>query len=406
MRLKKATIIFIILGAWLFVSASGSADPFSGEARGLWVECEGSQETLYSRAKIDQLIDRAQKYGFNTLFIQIYRHDRAWYKSRYADSTPYLEIIREEKIDPLAYLIQKGHMAGLKIHAWLNMFRIGKNKNVPILRRFGEDIVTRDGKGISLLKYNADALPDGGYWLDPGDENVSLYLRNIIAEVVRAYPDLDGIHLDFVRYPFNSPYAGSLWANRNDLGYGKDSVRRFKEWTGLDPLRMELNRSNCQAWDNWRRYQINTFVESSYGLVRRLNPSLDFSIAVIAWADRAYLSAFQDWRRWLDEGLVDFVATMNYGTDSRQARYLTLTAMASRGVRQVYIGLGEYLLGNKPDLLLQQLTDCRKAGADGIVLFSYDSMCRNPGIFNTLKQHVFQSPAQVPKMPWKEQVKK
>jgi len=70
---------------------------------------------------------------------------------------------------------------------------------------------------------------------------------------------------------------------------------------------MELTRSNCQAWDNWRRHQVNTFVEGVYGLVRQLNPSLDFSVAVIAWADRAYLSSFQDWRRWLDEGSVDLL---------------------------------------------------------------------------------------------------
>jgi uncharacterized lipoprotein YddW (UPF0748 family) len=351
LRLKKV-LIPLILGVCLSVSASCPADS-TRETRGLWVECEGSQETLSTKAKIDQLIRRAQSSRFNTLFIQVYRHDRAWYNSRYADTTPYRDIVKREKIDPLAYLIQHARKAGLKVHAWLNMFRIGKGKNAPVLKRFGRDIITRDGKGISLLNYQTSALPDGGYWLDPGDENVTLYLRNIIAEVVRKYPGLDGIHLDYTRYPFNSPYAGSRWAGRNDLGYGKESVRRFKKWTGVDPITMELTRSNCQAWDNWRRHQLNSFVEGAYGLVRRLNPSLDFSVAVIAWADRAYLSSFQDWRRWLDEGSVDFVAPMNYGTDSRMASYLTGTAIAARGDRQVYIGLGQYLLGSRPEVLLQ-----------------------------------------------------
>ncbi|MDP8213790.1 MAG: family 10 glycosylhydrolase [Candidatus Euphemobacter frigidus] len=398
----KKSLIILLLANGLSASPGCRAAAPLREARGLWVECEGSQETLSTRAGIDQLIQRASEAGFNTLFVQVYRHDRAWFNSRYADATPYRDIVKREQIDPLAYLIGRAHRAGLRVHAWLNMFRIGKDRKAPILKRFGGDIITRDGRGKSLLSYKPQDLPDGGYWLDPGDEQVSLYLRNIIAEVVRKYPGLDGIHLDFTRYPYNTPHAGSRWANRNDLGYGKESVRRFKKWTGLDPMTMELTRSNCQAWDNWRRLQVNNFVESAGALVRSLEPSLTFSVAVIAWADRAYLSSFQDWRRWLEEGTVDFVAPMNYGTDSRLARYLTWTALAARGSRQVYIGLGEYLLGNKPEVLLQQMADCRKAGADGIVLFSYDSMCKKPHIFNALKKNVFQRQAAVPEMPWKK----
>jgi len=401
LRLIKV-LLSLLIGICLPGPVSCLAETPMVETRGLWVECEGSQDTLSTKAKIDQLIQRARRYGFNTLYVQVYRHDRAWYNSRYADTAPYRDIVKREKIDPLAYLIQQAHQAGLKVHAWLNCFRIGKDRRAPILRRFGDDIITRDGKGVSLLKYKTSDLPDGGYWLDPGDKNVILYLRNIIAEVARKYTGLDGIHLDYARYPFNSPYAGSRWANRNDLGYGKESVRRFKEWTGVDPLTMKLTRSNCQAWDNWRRHQLNSFIEGAYGLVRQINPSLDFSIAVIAWADRAYLSSFQDWRRWLDEGSVYYVAIMNYGTDSRMARYLTGTAIAARGERQVFIGLGQYLLGTKPEALLQQIADCRQAGADGIVLFSYDSICKNPDVLKIIKENAFQKPAGIPEMEWKK----
>ncbi|MEA1929064.1 MAG: family 10 glycosylhydrolase, partial [Candidatus Auribacterota bacterium] len=402
---SKKSVFLLGLIVYLFITVFSPAETTSREARGLWVECEGSQETLSSRDRIDQMIRRAKDSRFNTLFIQVYRHDRAWYNSRYADTAPYRKIIKKSHIDPLAYIIQEASKVGLKVHAWLNMFRIGKDIKSPIVRRFGEDIITRDGKGKSLLRYKQDALPDGGYWLDPGDEKVTLYLKNIIAEVARQYPGLDGIHLDFTRYPFNSPYAGSRWAHRNGLGYGKESVKRFQKWTGLDPLTMELTRSNCQAWDNWRRHQINSFVESAYGLVCRLNSALDFSVAVVAWADRAYLSSFQDWRRWLNDGSVDFVAPMNYGTDPRMARYLTWTALAARGERQVYIGLGEYLLGNKPNILLEEIKDCRKAGADGIVFFSYDSMCKTPEVFKILRDGVFKRKATVPDMTWKKKGK-
>ncbi len=381
-----------------------AAPPPLKEARGLWVECEGTEQTLSTREGIDRLVQRAREGGFNLIFVQVYRHDRAWFDSRYADTGPYREIAAREKIDPLAYLIERATRSGIQVHAWLNMFRIGRDRTAPVLKRFGTDIITRDGKGVSLLDYPPANLPDGGYWVDPGDSNVSLYLRNIIAEVIRKYPGLAGVHLDFIRYPYNSPYSGSFWANRHDLGYGKESVRRFREQTGIDPLKMEITRPNCQSWDNWRRLQVNNFVAGARELVARMNPSLVFSVAAVAWADRSYLSAFQDWRRWLEEGTVDFVATMNYGVDARLARYLTWSAVAARGSRQVYIGLGEYLLKEQPEVLLQQMTDARQAGADGIVLFSYDSMCSTPGIFKTIRDSLFKQPAAIPQMEWKKKV--
>ncbi len=400
---KYLLILPLIFLLGVFASWSPAAPPVQ-EARGLWVECEGTEKTLSTREGIDRLVQRAEAGGFNLIFAQVYRHDRAWYNSEYADTTPYREILAKEKIDPLAYLIERAGRSGIQVHAWLNMFRIGRDRAAPVLKRFGTDIITRDGKGVSLLDYPAANIPDGGYWLDPGDPNVSLYLRHIIAETIRKYPGLAGIHLDFIRYPFNSPYAGSFWANRHDLGYGKESVRRYREKTGIDPLKMEITRANCQSWDNWRRLQVNKFVAEAGELVRKMNPRLAFSAAGIAWAERAYLSSFQDWRRWLEEGTVDFMAVMNYGVDPRLARYLTWGAVSSRGSRQVYIGLGEYLLKDQPEDLLGQMTDARRAGADGIVLFSYDSMCSTPGIFKTIRKSLFQQPAVVPEMEWKKTV--
>lgn len=397
---RKFLLTFPILALLAIPAPAGASRPVR-EARGLWVECEGTGRTLNTREGIDRLVRRAEEGGFNLIFAQVYRHDRAWYDSQYADTTPFREIREQEKIDPLSYLVSRADRSGIQVHAWLNMFRIGRDRKSPVLRRFGEDIVTRDGKGVSLLDYPAGRLPDGGYWLDPGDPRVSLYLRHLIAETIRKYPGISGIHLDFIRYPFNSPYAGSFWANRHDLGYGRESVRRFREKTGIDPLTMEITRSNCQAWDNWRRLQVNNFVADAGKLVRQLNPALAFSVAGIAWADRAYLSSFQDWRRWLEEGKVDFVATMNYGVDPRLAKYLTWSALAARGERQVYVGLGEYLLKDRPEDLLRQISDARQAGADGIVLFSYDSMISTPEIFKTLRESLFQQPAVVPEMPWK-----
>ncbi|HPJ72328.1 MAG TPA: family 10 glycosylhydrolase, partial [bacterium] len=248
-RRPRLLLVLLAAAACLARPAPGRA-----EARGLWVECEGTNATLDTRERIDQLVERARAGNFNVLYVQVYRHDRAWFNSAIADATPYRTVFSREKMDPLSYLLQKAHAAGIQVHAWMNMFRIGKDLSAPVVRRLGREVVTRDGAGKSLADYKPELLPDGGYWLDPGDKRVCRYLLEVIAELIRKYPGVDGVHLDFIRYPYASATGGSLWAGRRDFGYGAESAARFREWTGLDPLKMELTRENCQAWDNWRRF--------------------------------------------------------------------------------------------------------------------------------------------------------
>jgi uncharacterized lipoprotein YddW (UPF0748 family) len=356
---------------------------------------------MSSRKKIDELVVRAKACGFNVLFVQVYRHDRAWFNSSFADTTPYRLVLKKERIDPLSYLLERAHQAGLEVHAWVNIFRIGKNLQTPILRRLGREALTADGEGRSLLRYPPADLPDGGYWLEPADKSVRAHLCRLIEELLRRYPALDGLQLDFIRYPYRSPTAGSLWARRKDFGYGKAAVERYQAQTGINPLTMELTRASCQAWDDWRRRQVTDTLKDIAATARKVKPSIKFSADAVAYLDRAYLAAFQDWRGWLEEGIVDFIAVMNYSTDSRLARYLTRASVASRGLRQVYIGLGAYLLLDCPEALVEQIADCRSAGANGIALFSYDAMLTAPRVFDLVRKRAFLRPAVVPAMTGK-----
>ena len=395
---------FLVIGVAIFFArapAFPASPPPLPEARALWVECEGSQETLSSRKKIDDLVARAKSCGFNILFVQVYRHDRAWFNSSYADSAPYRLALKKERIDPLAYVLERGHQAGLEVHAWVNVFRIGKNPQTPILRRLGKSAVSADGSGRSLLRYPLADLPDGGYWLEPADKSVRSHLCRLVEELVRRYPSLDGVQFDFIRYPYGSPTAGSLWAQRKDFGYGKAAVERDKAETGVNPLTMELTRSACQSWDDWRRRQVTDALKALAAAARKAKPGLKVSAAAVAYLDRAYLSAFQDWRSWLEEGIVDFIAVMNYSADSRLARYLSRATAAARGRRQVYIGLGAYLLLDRPEALIGQMEDGRSSGASGVALFSYDAMMTAPRIFDLVRTRAFRRPAVVPAMPWK-----
>ncbi len=368
------------------------------EPWGLWVECEGSNQTLSSKKKIDELLILSQKNNFNALYVQIYRGNRCWYDSDITDKSPFLKVQKKDKIDLLAYLLEKAHEKGIAVHAWMNMFRIAKNLQADMLKMFGPEIINVDSRKRSLRDYKDFRLPSpenqyyllgtAGYWLDPGNLNVQNYLLGLIAEVLKKYPALDGIHLDMIRNPYFVPYSpGSRFSQAPSFGYGKASVERFQKKTGLNPFDMTLNSENTQKWDDFRRDQVTNFVRKVYKKCRKISPSANVSTAVLCWADRAYLSAFQDWRRWLEEKIVDSVVVMNYGKDTRFVKYLSQQAISASEASTVYIGLGAYLLLNTPNKLMQQVKDVRDKGGEGIVFFSYDAMLKNKKLFSLLQEY-------------------
>ena len=385
--MKGLKLGFFLLFIACFEVYAFSACAEDGRVKGIWVECEGINRTLSSPQKLDRMINAAGDIGVNNIFLQVYRHSRSWYKTNLADDSSFQSFYKNYKIGPLKYAVIKAHKKGIKIHAWLNVYRIGKSLNVPIIKKFGRNVITRDGAGRSLIRYPLSRLPDGGYWLDPGDSSVKKYLLEVIKDLLKHYPQLDGIHLDFIRYPYSSLNPGSRWAGKKDFGYGKMSVRRFKAKYGFSPLKMDLrNRFRTQLWDAWRRRQITEFVIDAYKLAKSINPRIKVSCAVQPYPDRAYMVSYQDWRTWLRDSIVDFVILMNYTTDRKLAGYSAQSAVNLPYKSDAYIGIGAYLMLKVPQLIYLEMKDCRDLKAKGIVLFSYDALLKNKAIFKALKK--------------------
>ena len=353
--------------------------------RGVWAECQGRNATPSRRSKIEEMFGRLDKAGFNTVFMQVYRGNRAWYRSSIADASPYRDFLSREKIDPLRLAINLAHNRGMKLHAWINAFRIWRNRDARAIRKLERKAVTRDSRGLSLLEYKMKSLPDGGYWLDPGDPEARAYLRLIIEEIVERYPDIDGVHLDYTRYPFDE-------VSNIDFGYGRASVERFKSRHGFDPA--GSRGSNRALWDKWRRDQVTAFIRQAREVTSAAGKML--SVATLADMEKSQSRAFQDWPLWLREGLVDFIVPMDYSDNrkivKKRAEYILKQAGAGG---KVAVGLGAYKMLDSPEKLLLQVEDCRKLGAIGVVLFSYDNLTRRPELFSFLGKRVF--PAQATK---------
>jgi uncharacterized lipoprotein YddW (UPF0748 family) len=108
---------------------------------------------------------------------------------------------------------------------------------------------------------------------------------------------------------------------------------------------------------------------------RAENPrALQISAAVWTYADRAYLSQGQDWRRWIEEDLVDFVVPMTYTLDDRILRYHAESFAGSPYSDRIWVGLGTWLFAKQPARALEQIAIARRAGTAGDALFSWDAI--------------------------------
>jgi uncharacterized lipoprotein YddW (UPF0748 family) len=363
--------------------------------RGLWVLCEGSQRVLEHPERFGALIEDAHALGATDLFVQVHRGGRAWFDSTLADRAPFLALRERSGRDTLAELLEAAHAAGLRVHAWVNVLSLSANRNAPILAALGPGAAIVDQQGRSVLDYpNLDVPPpDRRYyrmgtpavWLDPAAPGVAERLAATFAELVARYPGLDGLHLDYIRYPDVLPFVpGSRFGVGLDLGHGEATRARFRTETGREPPSPPERLGHANLWDAWRRDKVTELVSKIAVTARAARPGLAMSAAVWSYADRAYLALAQDWRRWLEDGLIDFAVPMAYTVDERLFRYQAAELAPLGGGGRVWIGVGVWLFASEPAGAVAQLRTARAAGSAGDALFSWDSIADSPALREAL----------------------
>lgn len=359
-------IVFVLFVSLVCIVSQSSAEPTLPN-RGLFVSVIQNPPTLTSREAIKDLILFAKKAGVKTFFVQIYRANKAWFKSEVGDSTPYEQALASVGEDPFALLIRSAHAEGIEVHAWLNLMSLSTNENAPILKKYGNEILTRN---IRDKKKLSDYLIDNQYWLEPGDLRVRQELSKMVAEITNAYPALDGIQLDYIRYP----------DEKASYGYTMVNLRRFREATGIK----EVNEKK-EEWRKWKRDQVTETVKLLISRARGINPEIRISTTGCMNYHRAREEAFQDWAVWANEGLVEFVTMMSYPPDVATLKKYIAEAKSKVGdFKKVNIGIGAYKLAKKPKIFNEQWQLCEKAEARSCVVFHYGDLVETPALAEPL----------------------
>jgi uncharacterized lipoprotein YddW (UPF0748 family) len=359
----------------------------------LWVPCEGSQRVLEHPDRVPGLLADARALGATDLFVQVYRGGRAWYDASLADARPFAAARDAAGGDPLRALVAAAHAAGLRVHAWVNVLSLASHRDGPLLAALGPAAPMVDRRGRSVLDYPNLELPapDSAFlrfgtpavWIDPAAPGVANALSAVFAELVARYPELDGLHLDYIRHPDVLPFSpGSRFGVGLDFGYGEATRARFRAETALEaPLGDAV--ANGSAWDAWRRERVTELVRAIAGAARRARPGVLVSAAVWASPDRSYLSLFQDWPRWVDERLLDFAVPMAYTVDDPLFG-VYLRSYAGLDPERLWAGIGSWLFADSPERGAAQLRRARASGLAGVSLFSWDAIAEAPGLRDAL----------------------
>lgn len=352
----KSILVFLALTALLPFTATN----LRGECRYFWMV----RDALETPETIDAMLHRAAEAGANGVVVQVCGRGRAYFSSRILPPAPY-----REGFDPLSYTISKARPLGLEVHAWVNAFLVWSAPQPPsdsshVWHSHPQWFMT-DRYGRSTRDYTpAECEQNGlvGATLSPALPGVRAFVADICAEIAQNY-NVDGIHLDYIRYPNPS------------FGYEKASVGAFFLSTGLDPLdafrRHGGSEDLSRAWSEWKKTMVTRTVETVRSVLRIHAPGVQLSCAVMADPESAASHYSCDWRQWLEDDLVDFVCTMAYTDDTARAVELAL-ATTEVFPEKVVHGIGIY---NQP--IRNALTGAVAAlenGSGGVCMFSINSL--------------------------------
>jgi len=358
------------------------------DVRGMWV----LRTSLTSPGSIAAMVDAARAAGMNTLLVQVRGRGEAFYKS---DIEPRATELAKQpaSFDPLQTTLDLAHQAGLRVHAWVNVNLVSSATLLPRsrdhvahrhpewlmapralageLRKIGPTSPAYVGTLSRWVRANIESTE--GLYLSPIPPAAQAYSVAVIRELLDRYA-VDGLHLDYIRYP------------NADFDFSAAAIAQFRaaHLHAVPPAeRDRLDRATAADATAWPRAFPDAYeafrIERLTALVARVNtearaarPTLTISAAVVPDAPEALRARLQNWAAWAAQGYLDVVCPMIYTADPAEFSAMAAKARRSLGATPMWAGIGAYRLPVTRTAAHVQLA--RKAGAAGVLLFSYDSL--------------------------------
>ena len=362
----------------IFYAFSASAQDISHpkhEVRAVWLTTIGGLDWPHSysqsaasakkqQIELTGILDRLQRANINTVLLQTRVRATTIYPSAIEPWDGCMSGFpgKSPGYDPLAFAIEECHKRGMELHAWVVTIPVGKWNKTGCKRL--------NSRYRGLVK----RIGDEGY-MRPENPLTAKYIADICDEITRNY-DIDGIHLDYIRYPEQEKLkASALPACRSNITRivkaVNSKVKARKPW-------VKISCSPLGKYSDLRRYRSN------------------------GW--NAYSTVAQDAQVWLRDGLMDQLYPMIYYKGNNFYPFAADWQEESHR-RSISAGLGIYFLSPREgnwtiDMVRRQLYFLRSEGI-GHCFFRCKFLLDNvQGIYDFVANELNRYPALIPPMTW------
>ena len=381
--------------------------PIPREFRGAWVATvdnidwpsKRNLSTEQQQAELLKIIETAKSLKLNALVFQVRPSADALYKSSIEPWSEYLTGLQgrapSPEWDPIEFAVKECHERGMELHCWFNPYRAKHPaQHGPVASNH-------------LARTNPDVVKqyDRYLWMDPGEKAVQKRSLDVMLDVVKRY-DIDGVHIDDYFYPYPVTDARKQKVDFPDT----------PSWTLYKQRGGDLGR------DDWRRKNVDDFIENLYKSVKRVKKHVKVGISPFGIARpgrpstvKAGLDQFKelyaDAEKWLNKGWCDYYAPQLYWAVKSPGqpfpdllRYWVAENKMNRHVwAGLYTGRTDAAEGNwNASEILEQIQISRKyEETQGNVHFSFKCLAGNfKNIASALKNGPYAKEAFIPESPW------
>lgn len=347
------------------------------EFRGIWLaiyELSPSRKSMTEkeyRKKIDSIMENLLTIGVTDVFAQVRANCDSIYPSNYFK--PYSPFEKDGSLifDALKIIVSSAHDHGIKIHAWINPYRISAKDGV------------RDDDKIFNSVGKSDIYTSGNKaYLKPVSDNAKKLVLNGVREILTY--GVDGIHIDDYFYP------------TGDKKIDADEYSAYKNAGGSLPL------------DDWRRSNVSSLVSSIYSLVKSSDSNRIFSISPGGDIEKNCNNLYADVKLWCSTpGYTDMIIPQIYfGFENDHQPFkrcldswksivtcdnvkLAVGLAAYKADSQDdYAGKGKNEWKQSNDIIKRQVEYLREKNCNGFVLFSYHYVFVDNNLINSEMQNL------------------
>ena len=230
------------------------------------------------KKEIDTMIRNVKESGLNTIILQVRPFSDAIYPSRIFPLSYTVAKTEGGKrdFDILDYFIEQAHKHNLKLHAWINPYRIRNTTDISE--------ISEENPCFKWLNTNKVKVIEGkGIYYNPADSDVMDLIVEGVKEIVANY-SVDGIIFDDYFYP--------------DESIDLENYEEIKNTISLEDYRL----SNT-----------NTLVKMVYDAIKKENDEVLFGISPDGNIANNYEIHYADIKKWLKEdGYIDYIMPQIY----------------------------------------------------------------------------------------------